>query len=31
MRGWIAALADASEDRPERRARTREPEERYGT
>ncbi|HYR07462.1 MAG TPA: hypothetical protein VEQ60_06830 [Longimicrobium sp.] len=31
MRGWITALADASEDRPERRTRTREPEERYGT
>lgn len=31
MRAWITALADASEDRPERRARAREPEERYGT
>lgn len=31
MRAWITALADAAEDRPERRARAREPEARYGT
>ncbi|WP_420128021.1 hypothetical protein [Longimicrobium sp.] len=31
MRAWITALVDATETRPERRARAREPEERYGT
>jgi hypothetical protein len=31
MRAWITALADAAEDRPERRVRAREPEARYGT
>ncbi|HEU4881852.1 MAG TPA: hypothetical protein VFT45_06395 [Longimicrobium sp.] len=31
MRAWITALVDAAEDRPERRMRAREPEERYGT
>jgi hypothetical protein len=30
-RAWITALVDAAEDRPERRVRAREPEERYGT